>query len=58
MMDADDPRNHGWNQDFEINWISEAYPEDLAELLVITDYNVREGDDDEIFQDSSDEDED
>ena len=58
MMDVDDPRNHGWNQDFDIDWISEAYPEDLAELLVTTNEDVRGGDGDELFLDLSDDDED
>ena len=58
MMDVDDPRNHGWNQDLEIDWISEAYPEDLAELLVTTDDDISGGYGDELLLDSSDEDED
>ena len=41
-MDVDDPINHGLNQDFEINWITEAYPEDLAELLVTTNDDEEE----------------
>ena len=56
MSDTDDKRNHEWSQDVEIDCISEAYPNDLAELLVTTDDDVRGGDNDELSLGSSDED--
>ena len=58
MMDIDDQINHGWNQDVEVDCISEAYPDDLAELLATKNDDVREGNSDELSLGTSDEDED
>ena len=48
MMDIDDQRNHGWNQDVENDCISEAYPDDFTELLDTTDDDVRGENSDEL----------
>ena len=34
MIVQDDPTMHGWKDDFSCEWVSEAYPEDLCELLI------------------------
>ena len=43
IMALEDPRFHGWLSSLNIDWISEAYPDDVAELLVERD----EGSDEE-----------
>lgn len=34
ILSLDDPSNHGWLPDMTINWTEEAYPEEIAELLI------------------------
>eukprot|EP00112_Aurelia_sp_Birch-Aquarium-sp1_P007166 Seg1781.9 transcript_id=Seg1781.9/GoldUCD/mRNA.D3Y31 product="hypothetical protein" protein_id=Seg1781.9/GoldUCD/D3Y31 len=34
ILSLDDPSNHGWLPDMTINWTGEAYPEEIAELLI------------------------
>ena len=57
MMDTDDQKNHGWNQEVEIDCISEVYPNDLVELLVTKDDDVMGGGSDQLSLGSSDQDE-
>ena len=35
-MLCDDPQFHGWLPDMNVKWIEEAYPEDVADLLMDT----------------------
>ena len=30
----DDPKNHGWLEDFSIQWLETPFPDDVCELLV------------------------
>ena len=30
----DDPKNHGWLEDFSIQWVETPFPDDICELLV------------------------
>ena len=48
MMDTDDQKSHGWNQEMEIDCISEVYPNDIVELLVTKDDDVMGGDSDQL----------
>ena len=34
IVALEDPQFHGWLSSLNIDWISEAYPDDVAELLV------------------------
>ncbi len=34
ILASDDPCNHGCLQEMAINWTQEAYPEEIAELLI------------------------
>ena len=34
MIVQDDPTMHGWMDDLSCEWVSEAYPEDICELLI------------------------
>ena len=57
MMDTDNQKSHGWNQEMEIDCISEVYPNDIVELLVTKDDDVMGGDSDQLSLGSSDQDE-
>eukprot|EP00794_Sanderia_malayensis_P017203 gene17203-biopygen14805 len=55
ILALDDPCNHGWLPNMTINWIMEAYPEEIAELLI--EYRNGEDMEEEVLSDmlSSDE---
>ena len=36
-MQQDDSQLHSWNEDLSVDWILEAYPEDILDLLVSND---------------------
>ncbi len=36
IIDIEQPANHGWLEDLSIDWLTEPYPEDIAELLVVS----------------------
>ena len=49
-MDIQDPKEHGWNEDFTLKWHDEAYPQDVTELL---SKNEESGEDDIDSDDES-----
>ena len=50
ILSLDHPSNHGWLADMAINWTEEAYPEDIAELLI----ESNNGDDAEEIAENND----
>ena len=46
MLLSDNPVMHGWLPDMNIEWIKEAYPSDITELLFDTDVE----DDNEYYE--------
>ena len=46
MLLSDNPVMHGWLLDMNIEWIKEAYPSDIMELLFDTDVE----DDNEYYE--------
>ena len=55
MMMLEDPARHGWLPDLSTDWIQEAYPNDVAELLISTDDTTETSDfDREQSSDSDD----
>ena len=34
IVEIEEPQNHGWNEDCSVDWVSEPYPENVAELLI------------------------
>ena len=60
IMALEDPQFHGWLSSLNIDWISEAYPDDVAELVVERDEGSDEESDaqeDSSYSCSSDDDE-
>lgn len=57
IMALEDPQFHGWLPNLNIDWIAEAYPDDVAELLVERDEESDEESDDQEDSCSSDDDE-
>ena len=55
-MQQDDPQLHGWNEDLSVDWILEAYPEDISDLLVSSedDPTILDTISDEISDDEND----
>ena len=53
FMALEDPQFHGWLSSLNIDWISEAYPEDVAELLA----EESDAQEDSSYSCSSDDDE-
>ena len=47
IMALEDPQFHGWLPNLNIDWIAEAYPDDVAELLVEHDEESSDDSDDE-----------
>ena len=37
IIDTETPANHGWLEDLSIDWLTEPYPEDIAELLLVSE---------------------
>ena len=55
ILQHDDPRLH-WNEDLSVDWILEAYPEDICDLLVNNNDEtaIRETSSDEVSDDEND----
>ena len=34
IVEIEEPRDHGWNEDCSVDWVTEPYPENVAELLI------------------------
>ena len=56
IMQQDDHQLHGWNEDLSVDWILEAYPEDISDLLVSSedDPTILDTISDEISDDDND----
>ncbi|XP_046854152.1 uncharacterized protein LOC124447292 [Xenia sp. Carnegie-2017] len=54
IMALEDPQFHGWLPNLNIDWIAEAYPDDVAELLVERDEESDEESDDQEDSSSGD----
>ena len=56
-MQHDDPQLHGWNANLSVDWIFEAYPKDICDLLVSNDdeITVPGTSSDEVSDDDNDE---
>ncbi len=35
IIDTEEPANHGWLEDLTLDWLTEPYPEDIAELYLV-----------------------
>ena len=57
IMQHDEPQLHGWNEDLSVDWILEAYPKDICDLLVSNDdeTTVPGTSSDEVSDDDNDE---
>lgn len=55
IMALEDPQVHGWLPNLKTDWIVEAYPDDVAELLVERDEESDDGyEEDNAYSSSSD----
>ena len=53
VYDLPDPKNHGWTEDFQIDWIINAFPTEI-EMLLVSDSDEEA----EYLEESTDSDED